>query len=310
MISLFVHVSGSIVDSIRAACRFTTMKIYALFVLLACGSMFAADTPVVRKMGWKSSPTHMKGMRQFANKDGYDPKNLPDKVSLAPLMPDAYDQGSEGSCVANASLAAFELQWKRQNGEFLLGSRQGIYRDLLIHDGSYPEDAGSYTSSAVWVLKNKGVGLEKCYPYREGSFKTPPKECYAGHALQHVAVAAYDVDSTDGVSIRVALAQGYPVVYGGYIYQNIYALDYNNFVLPMPKGKPIGGHEEVIVGYDSTMEWTYPDGRKIKGFYLIQNSWGKSFGRNGRYWAPMKYIENPRYNNDFAVFSVTSTLRK
>jgi len=159
----------------------------------------------------------MKGLKQFANKAGYDPKNLPDKVDLTAQMPSAYDQGQEGSCVANASMAAFEAQWKRQYGEFLLGSRQGLYRELLIHDGSYPEDAGSYTSSAVWVLKNKGVGLEECYPYKEGGFTTQPQACYADHALQHTVVTAYDVDNTDGVSIKVALAQGFPVVSGGYV---------------------------------------------------------------------------------------------
>jgi C1A family cysteine protease len=132
-----------------------------------------------------------------------------------------------------------------------------------------------------------------------------PPASYYKDAKKYVALNAYDVDSADHVSIRKALSAGWPVMFGGYVYQAIENLSPTNYFLPMPKGRPVGGHEELIVGHDDNLSHTYPDGKTIVGFYLIRNSWGKAYANKGYYWAPKAYIESTKWNEDFAVIPLS-----
>lgn len=250
--------------------------------------------------GWKSNPHHAAKLKQFVHHPEFAATIVPDRVDISGEMPRVYDQGNEGSCVANSAVAAFEHQWKIQHNAFAGLSRQGLYRDLLIHDGNYPQDAGSYTSSALWVFSNKGVGLESSYPYVVGSWTKTPSKVYTTQAATYKSVTAYDVDSTDHISIMKALAKDKPVMFGGYVYAAIESLTKTNYFNPPPKGKPIGGHERVIVGYDRKLTHVF-SGKTYTGFYWVRNSWGPDWGSNGHSWEPMSVIEDPRINEDFAV---------
>lgn len=52
--------------------------------------------------------------------------------------------------------------------------------------------------------------------------------------------------------------------------------------VPSPEGAVVGGHALCVVGYDN--------GRDA---LLIQNSWGTSWGAQGRAWIPYRYVTNP-----------------
>jgi C1A family cysteine protease len=162
----------------------------------------------------------------------------------------------------------------------------------LIHDGTWPEDAGSYTSSILWVLKNQGLGLERCLPYQEKPCPLP--RCYLKEAAKHKVLTAYDVDSSDGKSIRIALTNGFPVIFGGYVYNDIMNLQ-APYILPSPKGRPIGGHEMLIVGHN--------DAKKL---YKVRNSWGALWGDKGYLYIKYADMHNLRIYEDFAVLSLTN----
>lgn len=286
-----------------------------LFTILFTSFTLAQNKP----MGWLSNPKHSKNLKQFVHHPAFKVVSLPEIVDLSGVMPDGpkvdknhmppiYDQGQIGSCTAQAGTAAFDFLWHKQFGEFFDGSKLGLYTCSLMHDNNWPKDFGSYTSTVVWVLKNQGQGTEKCFPYSK-PFGTPLPKCYLADAKKHMVVNAYDVDSTDKISIRTAIAKGYPVMFGGFVYPSIQNLNSKNYFNPPPSGAPIGGHERLIVGYNSTLTYTF-NGKTYTGFYWVRNSWGGSWGYKGYSWDPMVVIENPRTNEDFAVIDVATDNKK
>ena len=243
------------------------------------------------KMGWKSNPVHSKGLMQFVH-TGLKASTIKPVTDLTAQLPPVYDQGQEGSCTANAGLGCFEHAYYLVHKSFLGGSRQGLYVCELIHDGSFPQDAGSSTTSILWVLQNQGVGLEKTFPYVEHPVNLPKN--YLADAGKHKLLQAYDVDNTDGQSIRIALSNGYCVVFGGYVYNDIMTLK-APFILPCPKGRPVGGHEMLIVGHD--------DSKKL---YRVRNSWGTGWADKGYFWIKYADMHNSRIYEDFAAMQVTN----
>lgn len=294
----------------------TLSKLFlTLIIVFNLTASFAADN---YKFGWKSNPKHNIGLKQFVHNPKYSAQNLPDAVDLSGVMPNGvkpnpcfmppvYDQKDIGSCTANAGTAAFEFLLRKQLNITTPLSRLGLYTCSLMHDGNWPQDAGSYTSTVVWVLKNQGEGTESCFPYSK-PFGTRLPSCYLPDAKKRLVINAYDVNSTDHVSIKVALAKGYPVMYGGYVYSAIQNLNSSNYFNPPRSGRPIGGHERLIVGYDSKLTHVF-NGKTYTGFYWVRNSWGTSWGYKGYSWEPASEIENPAINEDFAVIDLAKVTK-
>lgn len=222
-------------------------------------------------------------------------------------MPPVYDQGNIGSCTANAGCGGFDYQWKMQSGTFLFPSRLDLYQNELKHDGNFPQDAGSYTSTILWVLKNQGVTLEKCWPYVTANLAKAPTACANANRKFYKAILAYDVPNDDkGYAVRFAISQKrLPVLTGGYVFNSImnpiYDVGTRQWFVPMPTGKPIGGHEMLIVGYDDNLVIG-----KIKGWVRMRNSWGPEWAGNGYAWFPQAYLFNPKYFEDNGAIELTS----
>ena len=286
------------------------LSIIAVYGCTECPAELPHFTPKHHyPMGWKSSP-HGLRTTPFKFSLNFKSVTVASKTHLTDGIVSPYDQLQLGSCVGNAGSGGFEFAWWKSHGSFAGVSRLGLYQDLLRHDGNFPNDSGSTTATLVWVLTNGGVGLESCWPYDPSQLAAQYPACYIPAATVHKVIQSYEVDNTDGVSIRIALSNGYPVVYGGYVYEALENLTSTDYFLPMPSGDPIGGHEELIVGHDDNLVHTYADGTTITGFYEIQNSWGASFANGGRYYAPKAYIEGGQWNEDFAVFQATTATTK
>lgn len=265
------------------------MKVFTPLIIFALLSQLSAET--VKKFGWKSNPTHSRGLTQFSK---YPKKAtpLPASASVESLMPPIYDQGDIGSCTANAGAAALDAKWKQQHGSFSFPSRLDLYQNSLKHDGNFPKDFGSYTSTVVWVLINKGVAQESKWKYVTNNLGiNPPRTARAPWKT----LKAYDVDNTDGgVSIKRAIVAKLPVMFGAYVYQQIFNVTKANPVIANPSGRPVGGHEMLIVGYDDS-----------KQQYRIRNSWGTGWGDNGYSFISYSYIHNPRVTEDLAAIELT-----
>jgi C1A family cysteine protease len=249
--------------------------------------------------GWKTNPHHAKGLRQIATHRDYKLAPLPASADLSLAMPPVYDQGDIGSCTANAGAGAFDYQWNVQHKAFAFPSRLGLYQDELKHDGNFPQDAGSYTVTILWVLTNQGVATERCWPYVTSRLASPAPKCAVTQRPQYMAVKTYDVPNNDGgYAVKQCIANiGIPVLTGGYVFNSIQTpkkdAKTKQWYVPMPSGKPIGGHEVLIVGYDDNLVIG-----SIKGWVRIRNSWGTGWGDKGYAWFPQAYILNAKWFED------------
>jgi C1A family cysteine protease len=77
------------------------------------------------------------------------------------------------------------------------------------------------------------------------------------------------------------------------------------WVVPYPKGRPVGGHDVAVVGYDMNMR--FPTGEV--GGVEFKNHWfdddGTPWGDEaGCAWAPAKWFFSPYFTDDVIALEV------
>ena len=214
---------------------------------------------------------------------------LPEKVDLRPFCPPVYDQGTLGSCTAQAIGAAHQFeQLKQQDSTIITPSKLFIYYNERAMEGTINEDCGAIIRDGLKTVANEGVCPEPEWPYLISKFaKKPPQSCY-DHALKH-QVENYKALDCDLIQMKQCLAEGFPFVFGMLIYPNFEsAAVAKTGIVPMPSGNPIGGHAVMAVGYDTE-----------KKYFIIRNSWGISWGDKGYFYLPEAYITDFNLCSDF-----------
>jgi C1A family cysteine protease len=274
----------------------TLLNFIALFVFTIFAQAFdhgfgwKADKPGIRATYYHTAP-HFKATPLKTSSD------------LTQLMPPIWDQGQLGACTAFGNMAVFSYAWNLTNGSFYDGSQLGLYYDERSLDGTIKQDAGSQISTGQTVLATIGAGPSKLWPYNIRKFTKKPPVAYYSAAKQALAIQPYKIDSGTSASrhlgIITALSNGYPVVFGAYVYHAIQELTAANPVLPMPakNEQPIGGHCMVIVGHD--------DARQL---FTVRNSWGADYSYHGELYIPYAYIDSLKISDDFWV--VTAVTKK
>lgn len=208
------------------------------------------------------------------------------------------NQENIGSCVAHGTFEGWDLAYFRITGKHLNLSRLQIYFDTRNKEGTRFSDSGCQIVDAVAILMSIGAGEEKLWPYNTSKFTVKPPKASYRDGLKHLAIKAFKIDNTDGISIRLANTNGYPVIVGSIVYKGIMGLDKDNYILPMPKRgeRPIGGHCYLVKGYKTV------DG---KFYYICRNSWDVDWGNNGDFLVPKEYIESGRITDDCWVIKET-----
>jgi C1A family cysteine protease len=239
---------------------------------------------------------------------------LPDKVDLREWCSPVEDQGSLGSCTANACAGNLELLerkgidpvpedpitpsltlWQRilrffglykptntlGSGLFKDTSRLFIYYNARSLIGTTAEDSGAYIRDCMKTLAREGHCLEKLWPYNLGmAFTRPNSAAYAdGH--NHVITNYMRIDTIN--DMLTCLADGYPVVIGITLYESFESDEVRRTgVVNMPGSyeRVIGGHAVLVVGYDQSTKRL-----------LVRNSWGPNWGQNGYFTIPYEYVE-------------------
>jgi C1A family cysteine protease len=220
-------------------------------------------------------------------------KKLPSSIDLRPWCSPIEDQGSIGSCTANAAVGLLEYFERRAFGQHLDGSRLFVYkvsRNLLDWSG----DQGAYLRTAMKAMVMFGVPPEAYWPYRVTHFDDePPAFCYA-FASNYKAVQYYRLDAAGSSTaerlknVKKSLAAKLPCMFGFTVYSSMPPLSDGKGEIPFPTtgDRVEGGHAVVAVGYD--------DHKKIgkdKGAILIRNSWSTDWGVEGYGWLPYSYVE-------------------
>ncbi|RTE05478.1 C1 family peptidase [Paenibacillus whitsoniae] len=224
--------------------------------------------------------------------------SLPDAVDLRPK--DAaliFDQGSLGSCTANALCALMSYMDKNftyPSGLYFYYSRLFLYWQERNLEGTVGYDSGAYLRDGLKVMQQIGCAGESTYPYVESTFThTPTAEAYATAA--HHKINEYHRIMT-AAQLKEALSEGRPVVMGIEIYSSFESADVaRTGIVSMPDKRRealLGGHAVLAMGY------------KVIGgieYIICRNSWGADWGDKGYFYLPMDFIG--RYVSDMWVAS-------
>lgn len=128
-----------------------------------------------------------------------------------------------------------------------------VYHDAQLVDGSPLPHEGSTVRAAMKVLQSKGVVSQYNW--------------------------AFDLTTV----INYVLEKG-PMVVGTNWYRSMFSVD-TNYNIGI-SGKIAGGHAYIFIGADQN----HKNKRGI-GAFLIQSSWGKLWGNNGRAWLSFANVD-------------------
>jgi C1A family cysteine protease len=237
-------------------------------------------------------------LAQLAKADVADAVTAPPpRVDLRPWFPAVENQGSIGSCTANAGAGVVEYFERRAHGRHLDASRLFLYkstRNLLGWTG----DTGAFLRTTMAALRLFGVPPESYWPYRVADYDNEPSAfCYA-FAQNYQAITYYRLDPA-GTSraavlerIKGNLAAGLPSMFGFTVYASMtQAGSSGKIPIPAPGEATRGGHAVVAAGYDDTIKIkNMPGGPETTGAFLIRNSWGTGWGQRGYGWLPYEYV--------------------
>ena len=232
---------------------------------------------------------------------------LPEKTDLRAWCSPIEDQGSLGSCTAQAGAGLIEYCEYRAHQTYIDASRLFLYkvtRNLMGLTG----DTGAYLRSTMGAMALFGVPPEKYWSYttaypRPGDptvrhFDTePPAFCYA-FAASYQAINYFRLDppgtslNTVVARAKTLLAAGLPSMFGFTVMSSIsQAEDDGEIPFPCANESALGGHAMVVVGYNDKKKIVNSTCRQqTKGAFLIRNSWGLDWGDKGYGWLPYAYV--------------------
>lgn len=244
------------------------------------------------KFGWKRDlPDH----RDFKFKVTI-PKELPTHIDLRSKCPPVYNQGTLGSCTANALGAAFQFEQIKKKKANWIPSRLFIYYNERALENTINEDAGAMIRSGIKTMVKEGVCPESKWKYIISKFKQkPPKSCY-DEALDNQVLEYLRITPHTLYEVKQCLVDGYPVVFGFMMYQSMMTPQVKKTGrIPIPKrnDKPLGGHAVMAVGYDDK-----------KKSLIVRNSWGSDWGFGGYFYLPYWFITTPNAAADFWTIRV------
>ncbi len=220
-------------------------------------------------------------------------------VDLRSWFSPVEDQGSLGSCTANAGVALVEYFERKAMGKHIDASRLFLYkvtRNMLHWTG----DTGAFLRTTMGALVLFGVPPEEYWPYVIANYEMEPTPfCYAFaqsfQAIQYYRLDRPGVTKTALLSqIKTNLSAGLPSIFGFTVYSS-YTQANSSGKIPFPTAgeKIIGGHAIVAVGYDDNLKIknTNSGATETKGALLIRNSWGTGWGDSGYGWLPYEYVK-------------------
>lgn len=224
-------------------------------------------------------------------------------IDLRASCPLVRSQGYIGSCTAFASTQLFDFVRRKNNLINWKPSPLFTYYATRKFVNLQDQDSGASVREALKSTARDGVAMERYWPYDMYKFtENPPEEVWI-NAEKHQALEYSRVDDFDKSAFLGCLNEGYPFVFGIYLYSS-----FNSFqtvltgIVPMPNKeneKRIGGHCMMAVGWKKMEQ----EGVE-KEFLIVQNSWGDSWADKGFCYIPMEYIMS---NDAFDFWTIRLT---
>jgi C1A family cysteine protease len=232
------------------------------------------------------------------------------KVDLREWCSPVEDQGSLGSCTANAAVGVAEYFENRAYKKHTDGSRLFVYkttRNLMGVGG----DTGAWLRTTMGALVLCGMPPEKYWPYTtrrtpgpdgEPSFDEEPTSFVYAVADNYEAVKYFCHDplgrnvapTTVLANVKRYLAAGIPSMFGFYGFPSFNSSSQPGAIpFPCTGERAQWGHAVVAVGYDDHKRITNTQcGKETRGALLIRNSWGTGWGDSGYGWLPYSYVRS------------------
>ncbi|MDT8302074.1 MAG: C1 family peptidase [Sedimentisphaerales bacterium] len=248
----------------------------------------------VKKAGQKES------VKSMINKMGAaDPAevSIPNSKDLRQWCSPIENQGSLGSCTANAGVGLVEYCERRAFNKHIDASRLFLYkatRNFLHWKG----DTGAFLRTTMGAMAIFGVPPEEYWPYIIANYdKEPLAFCYAfAQAYQAIQYFRLDPPNTPKdlllKRIKCLISANLPSMFGFTVFSSIkQANDDGKIPFPCPGEKILGGHAIVAVGFNDEVRIKNTIcGLKTEGALLIRNSWGTGWGEKGYGWLPYEYV--------------------
>ena len=159
------------------------------------------------------------------------------------------------------------------------------------------------------ALIKYGITSEALMPYpssdRSTAYRTPPTTAAISYALNYKISGYTLINTGDTAAVKTCLRNHIPVMMGLNVYDKTSTYQYfeglnttSNVYNPLtPTGALVtgltlmGGHATPIVGYDDNQQ-----------AFLVQNSWGTSWGLNGFYYMPYAVFSSTKIVPQGAVY--------
>jgi C1A family cysteine protease len=222
------------------------------------------------------------------------PVLIPRQVDLRSSCPPIEDQGDLGSCTSFALVGALEFLELQTDKPFIDLSHLFVYYGERVLEGSVLSDSGAMLRDGIKTLARQGVCAEQLWPYNVKSFAKKPSPSAFKDAMKRQILSYKRITTLE--DMRNCLARGFPFVFGFAVYESFESQEVaHGGIVPMPEmdEKQLGGHAVLAVGYDMD-----------KDFFIVRNSWNKTWGDQGYFYMPTKYIADPNLCDDFWFISL------
>lgn len=205
--------------------------------------------------------------------------SLPKRSHFAEHLPEVKQQGEIGSCMSHALCSAMET----------LASLHGAYIEMPLselwhywrvrqkdYQRTFPADTGQTARMGLKVAHQLGVPPEPLWPYDTRFYNAKPT-LLASSFARFWKLNGYK--RCMGVQdIRKALHLKKPVLVGLKIRYSF--ITNRDGKIVDKTDRFAGGHEVMFYGYDDT-----------KKEFMLLNSWGTAWGKNGKARIPYDFVE-------------------
>ena len=218
------------------------------------------------------------------------------------------DQGSLGSCTANACVGMVEYMERRAGGQHIDGSRRFFKQVTCGKLLGWTGNTGAFLRTSMKALVHFGIPPEEVWPYEVSTFDQDPDPFMYAYAANTKAINYLRLDPAGSTpadalkSIKAAVAHGYAVMCGFSVYSSL-TMD-PDIPFPLTKDSLEGGHAVLIVGYSDKHPCVNGMKGSNKKVPLIRNSWGQGWGDGGYGWLPYDYVRSGLADDFWTCFQL------